>query len=75
MKRTWITTMAGFLIFPFALMLPALGAENEPEKATRGTLDTAAIEREITHLFASAPDCLAWLGMKAQTQAIVPGVV
>ena len=47
MKRTRITTMAGLFVLPFTLILPALGAEKEAEKATHGTLDTAAIEREL----------------------------
>ena len=47
MKVTKITMMVGFFVLPFALMLPALGAEKDAEKVTQGTLDEAAIEREL----------------------------
>jgi hypothetical protein len=47
MNHVWRPTIAGLLVLPVALALPGLVSGKDGEKATRGTLDTAGIERAI----------------------------
>jgi hypothetical protein len=47
MNPVWRPTIAGLLVLPIALTLPGLVSGKDGEKATRGILDIAGIERTI----------------------------